>query len=146
VPRGQQRRAAEEGRRNRRGRLSARTRELSEPRSWRVEEVMHEQRAGSVHHVEKLCSLYLLSHRATQITSARSSRECGGRRVGGRGGKNKERKASALGVPPSRGGWSGSKFLCSPGPATQGRSSRAPSPARPSLDLDHALLFALSFH
>ena len=40
-------------------------------------------------------------------------------------------------------GCSGSKFFCAPGPAVQGRSSRASSPARPSLDLDHALLFAL---
>ncbi len=41
---------------------------------------------------------------------------------------------------PAR-GCSGSKFLCAPGPAVQGRSSRAPSPARPSLDLDHARCF-----
>ena len=34
---------------------------------------------------------------------------------------------------------SGSKFFCVPGPAVRGRSSRAPSPARPRLDLDHAL-------
>ena len=39
---------------------------------------------------------------------------------------------------PAR-GCSGSKFLCALGPAVQGRSSRAPSPARPSLDLDHRL-------
>jgi len=38
---------------------------------------------------------------------------------------------------------SGSKFFCAPGTAVQGRSSRAPSPARPSSDLDHAFLFAL---
>jgi hypothetical protein len=42
-------------------------------------------------------------------------------------------------------GCSGSKFFSAPGPAVQGRSSRAPSPARPSLDLDHTLLFALDF-
>ena len=30
--------------------------------------------------------------------------------------------------------------------AVQGRSSRAPSPARPSFDPDHALPFVLSFH
>ena len=41
-------------------------------------------------------------------------------------------------------GCSGSKFFCAPGPAVQGRSSRASSPARPSLDLDHALPSALS--
>jgi len=46
---------------------------------------------------------------------------------------------------PAR-GCSGSKFFCASGPAVQGRSSRAPSPARPSLDLDHALLFALYRH
>ena len=44
-------------------------------------------------------------------------------------------------------GCSGSKFFYAPGPAVQGRSSRAPSPARPSLDLqsDHVLLRALAF-
>ena len=39
-----------------------------------------------------------------------------------------------------------SRFFCAPRPAvqgSQGRSSRAPSPARPSLDLDHALPFVL---
>jgi hypothetical protein len=36
-------------------------------------------------------------------------------------------------------GCSGSKFFCAPGPAVKGRSSRAPSPARPSFDFDHAL-------
>jgi hypothetical protein len=41
-------------------------------------------------------------------------------------------------------GCSGSKLFCAPGPAVQGRSSRASSPARPSLDLDHALPSALS--
>jgi len=41
-------------------------------------------------------------------------------------------------------GCSGSKFCCAPGPAVQGRSSRAPSPARPSLNLDHALPPTLS--
>ena len=41
-------------------------------------------------------------------------------------------------------GCSGSKFFCAPGPAVQGRSSRASSPARPSLDLEHALPSALS--
>jgi hypothetical protein len=40
-------------------------------------------------------------------------------------------------------GCSGSKFFCTTGPAVQGRSSYTPSPARPSLDFDHALLSAL---
>ena len=44
---------------------------------------------------------------------------------------------------PAR-GCSGSRFFCAPGPAVQGRSSRAPSPARHSLDLDHALLLLYS--
>ena len=35
---------------------------------------------------------------------------------------------------PAR-GCSGSKFFCAPGTAVQGKSSRAPSPARPSLTL-----------
>ena len=39
---------------------------------------------------------------------------------------------------------SGSKFFCAPGPAIQGRSSRAPSPSHPSSDLDHALLLLYS--
>ena len=60
-----------------------------------------------------------------------------------------EYKTSARQLPlasPAR-GCSGSKFFCAPGPAVQGRSSRAPSPARPSLDLDHALPFcSLSAH
>ena len=43
-------------------------------------------------------------------------------------------------------GCSGSRFFCVPGHAVQGRSSRAPSPARPSFDPDHALPFVLSFH
>jgi hypothetical protein len=52
-----------------------------------------------------------------------------------------EYKTSARLLPlgsPAR-GCSGSKFFCAPGPAVQGRSSRASSPARPSLDLDHRL-------
>ena len=50
-------------------------------------------------------------------------------------------KTSARLLPlgsPAR-GCSGSKFFCAPGSAVQGRSSRAPSPARPSVDFDHAL-------
>jgi hypothetical protein len=53
----------------------------------------------------------------------------------------KKYKTSARLLPvesPAR-GCSGSRFFCAPGPAVQGRSSRASSPARPSLDLDHAL-------
>ena len=49
-------------------------------------------------------------------------------------------KTSARLLPlESLAGRSGSKFFCVPGPAVQGRSSRAPSPARPSFDFDHAL-------
>jgi hypothetical protein len=43
-------------------------------------------------------------------------------------------------------GCSGSRFFCVPEHAVQGRSSRAPSPARPSFDSDHALHFVLSLH
>jgi len=56
-------------------------------------------------------------------------------------------KTSARLLPlesPAR-GCSGSKFFCASEPAVQGRSSHAPSPAHPSLDLDHALLRALAF-
>jgi hypothetical protein len=43
-------------------------------------------------------------------------------------------------------GCSGSRFFCVPGHAVQGRSSRAPSPARPRFDPDHALPFVLLPH
>ena len=43
-------------------------------------------------------------------------------------------------------GCSGSRFFCVPGHAVRGRSSHAPSPARPSFDPDHALPFVLSPH
>jgi len=46
---------------------------------------------------------------------------------------------------PTR-GCSGSKYLCVPGPAIQGKSSRAPSPDSPRLTLTKALLFALYRH
>ena len=47
-------------------------------------------------------------------------------------------------LEPLARGCSGSKFFCTPGPAVQGRSSRAPSPARPSLDLDTPFSFSLA--
>ena len=41
-------------------------------------------------------------------------------------------------------GCSGSRFFCVPGHAVRGRSSHAPSPARPSFDTDHVLYFVIS--
>jgi len=56
-------------------------------------------------------------------------------------------KTSARCLPRSLArGCSGSRFFCVPGHAVQGGSSRASSPARPSSDPDHALLFVLSLH
>ncbi len=77
------------------------------------------QRADSVHLVEKLCSFHHLDHH-------RHTRERAGMR---------DRGGSAVGAR---------YIFCAPGPAVQGRSSRASSPARPSLDLEHALPSALS--
>ena len=42
--------------------------------------------------------------------------------------KQKECKASALEILPSRGGCSGSRLFCAPGPAVKGTSTHAPSP------------------
>jgi hypothetical protein len=51
---------------------------------------------------------------------------------------------TAPGVPRKR--MLGVKVLLRAGHAVQGRSSRAPSPARPSFDPNHALPFVLSRH
>ena len=119
------------------------------------------QRADSVHLVEKLCSFYHLDiHRHTRERAGMGDR--GGSAVGARyivrGGttrhnctvlnKNIEGAASARPLPLESlaRGCSGSRFFCAPGPAVQGKSSRAPSPARPSLTLTTpcSLLFARS--
>ena len=111
------------------------------------------QRAGSVHLAEKLCSFFLLDTQSH--TSERAGRrDCGGSAVGAkyivRGTTTQHKlykqrcKTSARLLPleSSARRCSGSRFFCALGPAVQGRSSRASSPARPCLDLDHALLHA----
>jgi len=115
------------------------------------------QRAGSVHLVEKLCSFFLLD---IQNQSWRASGQEGQRGIGSGCEAHSARtrhnttcikqgyKTSARRLPLESlaRGCSGSRFFCVPGHAVQGRSSRAPSPARPSFDPDHALHFLLSPH
>ena len=106
------------------------------------------QRADSVHLVEKLCSFYHLDHhRHTRERAGMRDRR--GSAVGARYivrghdtnciKQEYRRSARLLPLESLARGCSGSKFFCAPGPAVQGRSSRASSPARPSLDLDHRL-------
>jgi hypothetical protein len=113
-------------------------------------------RADSVHPTEKLCSFY-------HLDIQRHSRERAG--IGDRGGSavdakyivrgRKDTTQTVLNIKRVQGfcPWSPSRegvrdqssfTIYATGPAVQGRSSRAPSPARHSLDLDHALPFALS--
>jgi hypothetical protein len=115
------------------------------------------QRAGSVHLLEKLCSFFLLD---IQNHSWRASGQEGPRGIGSGCEAHSARtrhnttcikqgyKTSARRLPLESlaRGCSGSRFFCVPGRAVQGRSSRAPSPAHPSFDPDHALPFVLSPH
>jgi hypothetical protein len=94
-----------------------------------------EQRSDSVHPAGKLCPFYLLSHKAVHSKRAVESGVSGS--AGGceyvvrvykqpntktvlKKIHKTERTASALGVHPSRGRFSGSKFFCAPGPGGGG--------------------------
>ena len=112
------------------------------------------QRTGSVHPTEKLCSHFLLNPKniaerargqegwwgvggwvRTSCRDTHINTNCIKHTTSG--------KASALGVPRKEVLWI--RVLYALGPAVQGRSSRAPSPAvPPAFDPDHALPHALS--